>query len=231
MRSAKAVFIKQAKDTIKNKVMLIQYLLFPLMAYVMTELVARADETIPDSIFVTMFAALFTGMTPLMATNTAIAEDKECKALRLLVMAGVKPYEYLIGIGGFMFLICLLISVLFAVIGGFAGVMFLKFVLVLMLGSTASALLGSIVGIFSKNQQSATATATPLFLVLAFCPMLAMFNETIANMSRFLFTFQVNVLVNDLQGNLMQPLWVILVNIAVFVLLFAFAYKKKGLRG
>ena len=101
MRSAKAIFKKQLHDVRKNRMVLIQFIMLPMMAFVMTELVAKPAADIPNSMFVTMFAAMFVGMTPLMATASAIAEDRERKSLRFLVMAGVKPHEYLLGVGGF----------------------------------------------------------------------------------------------------------------------------------
>ena len=230
MRSAKAIFIKQLKDTLKNRMVLIQFIIFPVMAFVMTELVAKADETIPNTLFVTMFAAMFVGMAPLIMTNTAIAEDKEHKSLRFLVMAGVKPYEYLLGIGGFVLLICSLVSIVFGLIGGFAGMEFVKFVSVLIIGSIASALIGSTIGILSKNQQAATAIGTPVFMILSFSPMLANFNEIIAKVANVFYTQQVNVIVNDFSTGMVKPLLIMLVNIIVLTILFVIAYKKKGLK-
>ena len=43
MRSVKAVFKKQAKDTIRDVSMLAQFLIFPAVAFAMTELVARGE--------------------------------------------------------------------------------------------------------------------------------------------------------------------------------------------
>jgi len=230
VRSAKAIFIKQMKDTLKNRMVLTQFIIFPVVAFVMTELVAKADATIPNSLFVTMFAAMFVGMAPLIMTNTAIAEDKEHKSLRFLVMAGVKPYEYLLGIGGFVLLICSLVSFVFGLIGGFTGMEFVKFVSVLILGSVASALVGSTIGVLSKNQQAATAIGTPVFMVLAFTPMIANFNETIAKVANVFYTQQVNVIVNDFSTGMIKPFLIILANIVILTVLFVLVYKKKGLK-
>ena len=230
MRSVKAIFIKQAKDTLKNRMVLMQFIIFPVIAFIMTEVVAKPADDITDSIFVTMFAAMFAGMTPLMMINAAIAEDREHKSLRFLVMAGVKPYEYLLGLGGFVLVICSLVSVVFGLIGGFGGVEFIKFVLVLILGSAASVVLGASIGMVSKNQQAATATGTPIFMILAFSPMLSNFNDTIKNMTFILYTQQVNMLVNDFGISITQPLLIIMANIAVLFVVFVLIYKKKGLR-
>jgi len=231
MRSAKAIFIKQFQDTFKNRMVLAQFIMLPVMAFALTELVAKADDTIPDSLFVTMFAAMFVGMTPLMMANSVIAEDRERKSLRFLVMAGVRPYEYLLGVGGFVLLVCSIVSVVFGLIGGFGGPELVKFAGVLILGCTASALLGSAIGILSRNQQAAAAVGTPVFMVLAFTPMIAQFNTSAARFASVLYTQQVNLLVNDFSLGAAKPFLIILVNIAVLAALFALVYNKKGLRG
>ena len=57
MRSARAMFKKQLLDTMKNRLILIQFIIMPVMAFLLTELVAKASDDIPDRMFVTMFAA------------------------------------------------------------------------------------------------------------------------------------------------------------------------------
>ena len=236
MRSAMAVFKKQARDTLKNRMVLMQFIIFPVMALIMTQLVAKANNDIPDNIFVTMFAAMFAGMTPLTMTASAIAEDKEKKSLRFLIMAGVKPHEYIIGVGGFVLFASAVVAVLFALIGGFGVIGFIMFVAVLLLGSAASLLLGGIFGMISRNQQSAVAMAMPVAMIFAFLPMLAQFDGDIKGVANILFSQQVNEIVsNDIAagsaGSIAGPLLIILANIVVFLVLFTVAYRKKGLKG
>ena len=235
MRSTKAIFQKQARDSFKNRMIFIQFIIFPVMAFILTQLVAKSDATMPQSIFVTMFGAMFAGFTPLTMTASAIAEDKEHKSLRFLVMAGVKPYEYLMGIGGFVLLACSVVSVLFALIGGFTGMDFVKFAVVLILGSIVSIILGATFGIIAKNQQSAVATAMPIAMIFAFCPMIAQFDDNIKKVASILYTQQVNnIVTNDIgvnsTSNILNPVLIILANAAVFLVLFILAYKKRGLK-
>jgi len=231
MRSTKAIFLKQMRDTMKNKMILIQFLMLPILSFIMTEMVAKADEEIPNTMFVTMFAAMFVGMTPLVTAASAIAEDREKKSLRFLVMAGVKPHEYLLGIGGFVFLLSSAASLFFALTGGFGTQDFLKFLSILLLGSLTSTLLGAAIGIFSKNQQQAMAISVPMFMVFAFCPMISQFNETVRLVANVFYTQQINTIVGDFSSPVLTPLLIILANIVVFAGLFALAYKKKGLKG
>jgi len=231
MRSIKAIFIKQLRDILKNRMVLIQFIVFPLVAFIFTEMVSKPNPDIPDSMFVTMFAGIYAGMSVLSTTANFIAEDRERKSLRFLVMAGVKPYQYLLGIGGVMMAASLLVSVVFGLMGGFGGMDFVRFVAVVLLGSAASALLGATVGVISKNQQSAAAMAMPLGMILGFTPMLGLFSDTVQKVFGVTYTMQVNTLVNDFSAGFTRPFLIILANIAVFAALFVLAYKKKGLRG
>jgi ABC-2 type transport system permease protein len=230
MRSIKAVFIKHVLDIFKNRMVLIQFAVFPILAFAMTELVAKADDTIPDTMFVMMFAAIFAGMIMLTTTAGIIAEDKEHKSLRFLIMAGVKPHDYLLGMGGVLLCASLIVSCVFALMGGFDGREIFLFISVMMLGSTASILLGASIGILSKNQQAATAISMPVAMILGFCPIFTMFNDTAKRIFSIFYTQQMSVVVNDFSADIVNSILIILSNIAVFAVLFTLVYKNKGLK-
>ena len=230
MKSIKAIFIKQSIDLIKNRSILIQFAVFPVIAFIMTELVAKADESIPDNMFTIMFATMFAGMVILTTAANIIAEDKELKSLRFLIMAGVKPHEYLFGIGGALIFSSLLISIVFAFMGNFTGREFIIFISVILLSSTASMILGASIGILSKNQQSAVATGMPIAMVLAFCPLVTMFNKTAEKIFFIFYTQQMSIVMNNLSTGIIHPLLIILANIAVYTVFFSIVYKKKGLK-
>jgi len=229
MRSTKAIFIKQATDFMKSPMALVMFLVFPTVAFIMTKFVDV--EGMPPNMFVTMMAAIFAGMGLITVASDAIAEDIERKSLRFLVIAGVKPHQYLIGTGGFFLIAGTVTAVVFALIGYFTIVETAKFLAVMITGLAASVLLGATIGIFSKNRQTATALGMPAALIVGFVPMLANFNETIEKLGGFLYTQQINVIVNDFTIDIWRPLLVIGANIMVLTLLFVFAYKKKGLKG
>jgi len=215
---------------LKNFSVLIMFIVFPLVAFAMTELVAKGDENLPDSLFTTMMASVFIGMSLIMSAAAVIAEDRENKSLRFLVIAGVKPYSYLLGIGGVIFFASLVTSVAFGLIGGFNQHEFISFMAIMASGAIASIILGATIGIFSKNQQAATGLSMPLAMVLGFGPMAAEFNEQVERVFSIFYTQQINVVVKDFSAGIAQPLMVTWVNIAVLAILFAIAYSKKGLR-
>jgi len=231
MRGIKAIFTKQAKDMIKSPMTLVMFLVFPAVALVMTQLVAKSNDDIPNNMFVTMMSAIFAGMGLITAVSDVIAEDIERKCLRFLVIAGVRPYQYLIGTGGFFVLAGAVTSVVFALIGDFTVQETLKFLAVMVTGVAASILLGATIGVYSKNRQTATSLGMPAALLVGFTPMIAAFNETVEKFAGFLYTQQINVIVNDFSVSLLWPLLVIASNIAVLAVLFVIAYKRKGLKG
>lgn len=231
MRSAKTIFIKQAKDMSKNPVVLVQFIIYPAVAFIMTELIGKSNEDIPNNMFITMMAAVFAGMGLITSTADVISEDIERKSLRFLVMAGVKPHEYLIGTGGFFLLAGTVVSIVFGLIGDFTGTEFAKFLTVMITGTAASIVLGAAIGILSKNRQAATAVGMPVAIILGFTPMIANFDKTIEKAAGLLYTQQINVIVNDFSANFAKAITVIGVNIAILTILFVLAYKKKGLKG
>jgi len=232
MRSTKAIFVKQAKDMFKNPMVLVMFIIFPLVALLMTELVAKpSDDNIPINMFVTMMAAIFAGMGLVTAASSVIAEDIERKSLRFLIIAGVKPHQYLVGTGGFFLLAGAVASAAFALIGDFTLIESLKFLVILIAGVATSIILGMTIGMFSKNQQAATSLGTPVAMLVGFVPMIAQFNETVEKVASVLYTQQISVITNDFSVSILEPLLVIGVNIAVLTILFIFAYKIKGLKG
>ena len=238
MRNIKAIFKKQLKDIMKNMGVLLQFIIFPVVAFAMTELVAVGHEDMPDTMFITMMAGMFVGMALIPTAAGIIAEDREKKSLRFLVMAGVKPPAYLLGVGGVIFGLSFFPSLAFTLMGRFSGEEFGIFMAVMMSGVVASTLLGLTIGIFTSNSQAATGLSMPFALILGFAPMVATFNEPMMRVTRFFYTQQIDIVMNSFysisgyqsSANIWESLTIIGANIAVMVVLFAFAFRKRGLK-
>jgi len=246
VRNFKAIFKKQFKDTMANMGVLLNFILYPAMAWLMSAFAMPNFVGLPEDIaamlrastpnMAIMMAVMFAGMAIIPSVTGFIAEDIEKKNLRFLNMAGLKPAPYLLGIGSVTFFLSIFSAVAFGFISGFSGQGFWIFVLLLLSGVTASIVLGAIIGILSKNQQQATSLSFPAAMVFGFGPVLAMFNPNIARYLHPFFTQQLNVVANQLTfGTSDTPLWhsfaIIWANIAVFGVLFAIVYAKKGLKG
>lgn len=214
----------------RNAEVLVMFVVFPVVALVMTQLVAKSNNDIPNNMFVTMMAAIFAGMGLITSMAGIIAEDIERKSLRFLIMAGVRPHEYLLGIGGFILLAGSVTSIFFALIGDFTNEELIKFLVIMLLSVAASIILGATIGMLAKNQQAATAISMPIAMILGFTPMIAGFNGTVEKVASILYTQQLNVIVNDLSANFAKAMMVIAINIIVLVILFILTYRRKGLK-
>ncbi len=229
MKNITAVFLKQIKETFRNKTILIQFLMFPVMVIIMENAIKL--ENMPEHFFVKLFAVMFVGMAPLTCMSAIISEEKEKNTLRALMMSNVKPFEYLIGVGAYVFIMCIIGAVVFAVCGGYEGKDLLAFMTVMGAGILLSSLTGAVIGVFSKNQMSATSLTIPVMMIFSFLPMLSMFNENIEKVARITYSQQMSILINGIGNSAIKPesIVIIAVNFVVASILFTLAFRKKGL--
>ncbi|MCL2322213.1 MAG: ABC transporter permease [Oscillospiraceae bacterium] len=232
MNKILAIFKKQLKDTLKNKVTLLQFVLFPVMAFFLTEFIAKGTVGLPENYFVIMFGTMYAGLVPLVNMAVIISEEREKYSLKMLIMCNVKPFQYLVGVGAYVLILCTFGAVAFALIGGYSGVEALRFVLIMVLGFIASILLGSAIGIFSKNQGASTALAMPIAMIAGFVPMISMFNEKFASISKILYTQQISFLAGDLSLSnfTFQRFLIIGINMILFLAVFIYIYKRIDLK-
>lgn len=229
MRNIAAVFTKQLKETLKNKSILIQFLMFPVMVLIMENAIVL--EGMPEHFFVKLFAVMFVGMAPLTCISSIISEEKEKDTLRALMMSNVHPFEYLIGIGLYVWLMCMVGAAVFAVTGGYESKDFLMFMVIMAAGILLSELTGAVIGVFSKDQMAATSVTVPVMMVFSFLPMLSMFNESIEKIAKVTYSQHLSILINGLGTAEVKPesILVIAANFIISAVLFALVFKKKGL--
>lgn len=216
---------KQIKDTFKNKTILIQFVMFPVMTVIMEN--AVHIENMPEHFFSNLFAIMYVGMAPLTSATSIISEEKEKNTLRVLQMCNVKAAAYLIGNAIYIISICTAGSLVIGIAGGYTGMELLKFMLIMFTGHCCSFLLGSTIGIAGKNQMTATSINVPVMMVLSFLPMLSMFNETIGKVSKYIYSQQLYMLVNNLPNPdiTVETGVIIACNIILIMVLFLRIYK------
>ena len=229
MRNIIAVFLKQVKETFKNKAILIQFVMFPCMTIVMENAVEM--EGMPEHFFVKLFSVMFVGMAPLVCMSSSITEEKEKNTLRALLMCNVKPFEYLAGVGTYVFLVCMAGAGVFGWCGGYTGAVLGAFLLIMAVGILLSQLTGSVIGVWSKDQMAATSMMVPVMMVFSFLPMLSMFNESIKRVAEVFYSQQLNILINNLGTAPVEAKSVLIIaaNFLVALAAFCVAFKKKGL--
>lgn len=229
MKNIAVIIRKQLSDTLKNKTILIQFLMFPVLVIIFENVVKIED--MPEHFFAKLFAVMFVGMAPLTCMSAVISEEKEKNTLRVLLMSNVKPAEYLIGVGAYVFVMCSVGTAVFAAVGSYTGADLVRFIAVMSAGIILSELTGAVIGVFSKNQMTATSVTVPVMMILSFLPMLSMFNDTIKSVAQVTYSQQISELINGIGTSSIsaQSLIVIAVNFVLAVILFIAAYKRKGL--
>lgn len=226
MRHVLAILWKQIKDTFKNKTILIQFVMFPVMTVIMEN--AIKIDNMPEHFFANLFAIMYIGMAPLTSMSAIISEEKEKNTLRVLHMSNVKAAEYFIGNAIYIWSICMLGSLVIGLAGGYRSEILVKFMLVMAVGHLISTLLGAAIGAFSKNQMMATSITIPVMMVFSFLPMLSMFNETIGKLAKIFYSQQLHLLIshlNDFEVSV-ECIIVMCVNIILITGIFALGYRR-----
>ena len=172
---------------------------------------------------------MFVGMSPLTCMSAIISEEKENNTLRVLIMSNVKPIQYLLGTGLYIFSMCMVGTLIFTILGDYKNIEIVNFLIIMSVGIILSILIGAIIGIISKNQMSATSITVPIMMIFSFLPMLSMFNKTIEKIAKIIYSQQISILVNRNYENIFDNILIISINFILAVLLFIIAYHRKGL--
>lgn len=229
MKNILVIFKKQLKDTFTNKAVLIQFVLFPIMTIIMEN--AIDVKGMPDHYFTLMFSVMYIGMAPITATAAIVSEEKEADTLRVLMMAKVTPVQYLLGVGIYVFLLCMAGGTIMGVASSITGAELGVFLVIMAIGFVISTMLGAALGILANNQMAATSITVPVIMVISFLPMLGMFNETFKKIAEITYTQQIQNIMNELSFNAfdVRGTVTIVTNAVIFTLFFIIMYKKKGL--
>lgn len=221
-----AILWKELKDTIKNKTILIQFLMFPCMTIIMES--AISIEGMTEHFFVNLFSSMYIGMAPLTGVASIISEEKEKNTLRVLQMSNVKAFEYLISNAIYVVSVCMVGSLVMGLAGGYRGTELLILLVIMLVGHLISTIVGATIGVASKNQMMATSLTVPIMMIFSFLPMLSMFNESIMKISKYIFTEQLFVLINNI-SNLhidAEIILILAINVVLAFAIFIGVYRK-----
>lgn len=226
MNNIVAIFKKQLKDTLKNKTVLIQFIMFPIMTWMINN--AIKIQEMPENFFVNLFATMYIGMAPLTSIASIISEEKEKNTLRVLLMSNVKPHEYLFGIGSYVWSACMLGGIAICIAGGYNLQTSLVFISIIAIGILPSLLIGAIIGVWSQTQMMATSITVPVMMVVSFVPMLSLFNRTIEKIAGLLYSEQISRMLNQINNLRLNAgnIGVIAANIFIATILFVIILKK-----
>ena len=227
MHNTGVIIKKQIKDTLKNKTVLIQFVMFPVLTLIFENAINIPD--MPELFFTKLFSVMYMGMAPLVAVASIIAEEKEKNTLRVLTMANVKAWEYLAGIGIYAWTICMAGAGVMATTLSSGDIPF--YLGVMAAGFIISIAIGACIGIIASNQMAATSLSLPVMLIFSFMPMLAMFNDKIEKIAGIFYTQQIRELLGNMtfDGIKTETMLVVAVNALLALSLFFAAFKRKGL--
>ena len=149
MRNVRAVFVKQVWDTLKNLQVLVLFIVYPVVTFVMIQ--AMGAQVGDRYFFLSMFAVMHCVFTPMVSTAAAVSEEKEKNTLRILILSGVKPVEYLLSIALFIWIATQVTGFAFIAMGNCSfrqgAVLFVLFTA----GCLPSTLLGLCIGLQARK--------------------------------------------------------------------------------
>ena len=174
---------------------------------------------------------MYIGMAPLISMSSIISEEKEYNTLRVLLMSNVKAAEYLIGISSYVIFLCTLGTIVIGLQANYSHTELAFFTITMVIGIIISTLIGAVVGVYSKNQMTATSISVPFMVVFSFMPMLAFFNEKISKISKYIYSQQINDWISNLSNLKItnESMIILAVNFLIAMILFILLYRKKGL--
>lgn len=222
-----AILIKQVKDVRKDAQVLTLFFVYPLIAFIMSgSIFTEGGES---SFFITIFSTMHSVFTPIVVTAAIIAEEKEKNTLRVLMLSGVKPVEYLLSIGSFVLVGTLITSGLFIGIGRYSLSEAGSFLGAMLTGSSISIVLGMTIGAYAPNMMAANGLAVPIAMCFAFLPMLASFNEKVEEVARFTYSQQISQIIEHNSIRSLTSVGVILVNSILLLAAFIAIFKRNRL--
>lgn len=234
----RALVIKEFQDLPKNKNILIMYLM-PLGFAILYSnlLIGNEDVGISKWYVLTMCVGmcLVTGCS--LAGAMIIAEEKEKKTLRTMLLAGLKPMEFFFGKS----VVCLILST----IVNFFIFFYLKvdvayfpvYVVLVLVVSVIMIIIGAVIGMISPNQMSTGIIGLPIMIAFLLVPMFSEINDTMAAIAKFTPTYGMNNILKTLlvdEGILSISthgfsLIVIVSWIVIGLAIFSIIYRKIGL--
>jgi len=166
-------------------------------------------------------------LNPVLCMATIIAEEKEKSTLNALITAGVKPIEYLLGIGIFVILNAVLsISIYLFRYHIEVGQIF-YFYFITILGAICSTIIGGIVGLSAKRQSSVGPICTIISMILGVSTMMSNFSDKLYKVTSFFYAQQISNMYGNNQCIFkIDKISIVIIDIIILFAIFSVAYKK-----
>lgn len=217
------------------------YLVLPLFMVICMPMIYRmqleTNSLPPELIQIvgTMGTVLNIGSVAITIPAMLMAEEKEKHTLRSLMVSSVSPSEYLLGslIPSFLFTFGIQASYLPILVDKLVLSSVLIYLGISTLAILSANLLGMCLGLFAKDQMTASLIPMPLTLVIGAVPMLASRIEIIGKINEYFFvSIADNVLVAMIFGNEVEVSPIQLLVMAATLIccggLFYWLYQRNG---
>lgn len=173
-------------------------------------------------------------MTGIYCTAASLAEEKEKHTLRTLMTSSVNGLEFFLGslipvvlMSEAVNVLCVFIARISMTPAQWAAYLGVTFAV-----SVIAAVVGMILGIFAKNQISASTITTPAILVFMMIPMFTGFSDTLKTIGMFLFTGIAFDAVANIHNGLpaldAQGILVLAAELVLSAVLFLVLYRRNG---
>lgn len=174
-------------------------------------------------------------MNGVAMVSSLIAEEKEKHTLRVLMTASVTGGEYFAGTILVPLLLTVGVNLLILPITGctVSGAGLAIYFVITVIGAATSCVIGMIVGIYSKNQMSASMLCMPVLFVFTLIPLFSGLIEGLEKITGYLFTGVLSEAAGEIaQGRVYHldafQTAVLIGELVIAVLVFLLAYRKNG---
>ncbi|MDY6357835.1 MAG: ABC transporter permease [Catonella sp.] len=222
-----AIMMKQFKDSIRNKMIIVVFFMFPVLALAFSYLLPT-NELIP---ILPSFETMNTVMMPIIFMSSIVAEEKEKGSLRMLIMSNVTPTEYLIGIGISVYTLSIISTLLFLPFYNASLKQSIVYLVISSTGILISMTIGAIVALICKNQMSVGPMTAPISMIIGLLPMFATLNPKMKGVAYIFYSYHIREGLMMFQfSNSWKPFAVVLANFIIIAILFALTYRGKGMQ-
>lgn len=187
LRTIRALFKKDIKDTGKNANVLI-LLLLPVFFCVLYNLLDFGGEVLPPEFVLQLSVLMSLCLIPTSFLASIIAEEKEKNTLRTLTLSGVTGGEFLCSKALVTFLYMQGVNLVIFFVTGQPVDRLLWFFVCTTLTSVCMIFVGAFAGLLSKDQMSTSMIVVPFMLVFLIPPMFSGANDVLGTIAKFLPT-------------------------------------------
>ncbi len=215
-----AILVKDIKDVLRNIQVLILFIIYPVVALIMTQSIGEEK-----GFFIGVFATMHFVFTPIVVAASMIAEEKEKNTLRVLRMSGISSLEFFLSTAVFVVALDCLAASSFIFMSGDSSINTGLFYSAAIFGNVISVLIGMCVGTYSKSPSATNGLAVPLGMIFSFLPMLSYFNKNLESISKYLFGQQIQYLISG-QKLTAETIIICSINFIIVTGIYILLYRK-----